>query len=103
MDVTSTGRERRSGGRRDAASRWAGGTVIGLYARSTQAADVLSTVPSFVLGFVSNVFVNTANMPAWLRAFANWNPMSAVVAAARSLFGTSQGWRSPRSGHFSTR
>ena len=69
--------------------------MIGLYARSTQAADVLSTVPSFVLGFVSNVFVNTANMPAWLRAFANWNPMSAVVAAARSLFGTSQGVPEP--------
>ena len=72
------------------------GAVIGLYARSTQSADVLSMVPSFVLGFVSNVFVNTANMPAWLRAFANWNPMSAVVAAARSLFGTSQGVPEPQ-------
>ena len=36
-----------------------------------------------------------ANMPAWLRAFANWNPMSAVVAAARSLFGTTQGVPEP--------
>ena len=45
---------------------------------------------------MSNVFVNTANMPAWLRAFANWNPMSAVVAAARSLFGTTQGVPEPQ-------
>jgi ABC-2 type transport system permease protein len=71
------------------------GSVIGLYAKSPQSADVFSMVPSFLLGFVSNVFVNTANMPAWLRAFANWNPMSAVVAAARSLFGTSQGVAEP--------
>jgi hypothetical protein len=39
--------------------------------------------------------VNTANMPAWLRAFANWNPMSAVVAASRALFGTSEGVPEP--------
>ena len=71
------------------------GSVIGLYAKSPQSADVFSMVPSFLLGFVSNVFVNTADMPAWLRAFANWNPMSAVVAAARSLFGTSQGVAEP--------
>ena len=71
------------------------GSVIGLYARSPQSADVFSMVPAFLLGFVSNVFVNTANMPAWLRAFANWNPMSAVVAAARSLFGTTQGVPEP--------
>jgi len=71
------------------------GSVIGLYAKSPQSADVFAMVPAFLLGFVSNVFVNTANMPAWLRAFANWNPMSAVVAAARSLFGTTQGVPEP--------
>ena len=71
------------------------GSVIGLYVKSPQSADVFSMVPAFLLGFVSNVFVNTANMPAWLRTFANWNPMSAVVAAARSLFGTTQGVPAP--------
>jgi ABC-2 type transport system permease protein len=35
----------------------------------------------------SNAFVPTAGMPAWLRAFADWNPVSAVVAASRALFG----------------
>jgi ABC-2 type transport system permease protein len=71
------------------------GSVIGLYVKSPQSADVFSMVPAFLLGFVSNVFVNTANMPAWLRTFASWNPMSAVVAAARSLFGTTQGVPEP--------
>ncbi len=71
------------------------GVVIGLYVKSPQSADVFAMVPSFLLGFVSNVFVNTANMPAWLRVFANWNPMSAVVVASRTLFGTSQGVPEP--------
>jgi ABC-2 type transport system permease protein len=26
-------------------------------------------------------------MPGWLQAIANWNPMSALAAASRSLFG----------------
>jgi ABC-2 type transport system permease protein len=26
-------------------------------------------------------------MPAWLQAVANWNPMSAMAASCRSLFG----------------
>jgi ABC-2 type transport system permease protein len=26
-------------------------------------------------------------MPAWLQVIANWNPVSAVTAAARTLFG----------------
>jgi ABC-2 type transport system permease protein len=34
-------------------------------------------------------------MRAWLRALASWNPMSAVMAAARSLFGTTQGVPEP--------
>jgi ABC-2 type transport system permease protein len=40
---------------------------------------------------VSNVFVPTAGLPAWLRVIAEWNPLSAVVAATRQLFGTPQG------------
>jgi ABC-2 type transport system permease protein len=37
------------------------------------------------------VFVDPARMPGWLRPVAQWNPMSAVVASARTLFGTTQG------------
>lgn len=67
------------------------GALIGMLARSPQAADGLSMLPAFVLGFVSNVFVPTAGLPTWLRVVAEWNPLSAVVAAARQLFGTPQG------------
>jgi ABC-2 type transport system permease protein len=36
---------------------------------------------------VSNAFVPTSGMPGWLQAFANWNPVSAVAASCRNLFG----------------
>jgi ABC-2 type transport system permease protein len=76
------------------AMAWVGAT-IGMAAKSPQAADVMSMLPSFLLGFISNVFVPTQHMPAWLRALAQWNPLSAVVAAARQLFGTTQGGAVP--------
>ncbi len=67
------------------------GILVGLLARSSQAADVIISIPTFLLGFISNVFVDPANMPDWLRVFANWNPMSALVTAGRQLFGNSTG------------
>jgi ABC-2 type transport system permease protein len=36
---------------------------------------------------LSNAFVPTAGMPGWLRFVADWNPVSALTAAARGLFG----------------
>ena len=41
----------------------------------------------FPLAFISNSLVPTQHMPGWLQAIANWNPVSAVTAAARHLFG----------------
>ncbi len=41
----------------------------------------------FPLAFVSNAMVPTQHMPAVLRVIANWNPVSAVTAAARELWG----------------
>jgi ABC transporter DrrB family efflux protein len=67
------------------------GILVGLLAQSSQAADVIMGIPTFLLGFISNVFVDPANMPAWLRVFADWNPMSAMVTAGRQLFGNSIG------------
>jgi ABC-2 type transport system permease protein len=67
------------------------GILAGLIAKSSQAADVISSIPVFLLGFVSNVFVDTSKMPVWLRVFADWNPVSAVVAAGRNLFGNTIG------------
>src|SRR6201992_3877570 len=46
------------------------GIWLGMVARSPQSADVLSMLPGFLLGFISNVFVPTQGMPAWLRVVA---------------------------------
>jgi ABC-2 type transport system permease protein len=43
------------------------------------------------IGMVSNVFVPTTGMPGWLRLLADWNPVSAVSAAVRELFGNPTG------------
>lgn len=67
------------------------GIMVGLLARSPQAADVIISLPTFVLGFISNVFVDPSRMPRWLEVVADWNPMSAVVTAGRKLFGNSIG------------
>jgi ABC-2 type transport system permease protein len=45
----------------------------------------------FPIGMVSNVFVPIGGMPGWLRAIAQWNPVSTVAAACRSLFGDTVG------------
>ena len=39
------------------------------------------------LTFISNAFVPTQHMPGWLQAVANWNPLSALAASCRGLFG----------------
>ena len=40
---------------------------------------------------VSNVFVPTAGLPAWLRTIADCNPISALAAATRQLLGNPTG------------
>jgi ABC-2 type transport system permease protein len=63
---------------------WAGIT-IGLSV-TPQTAD--SLVPLvFPISMISNSFVPTGGMPPWLRLLADWNPISAPVAACRELFG----------------
>lgn len=46
--------------------------------------------------FLSNAFVPTSTMPAWMGAVAEVNPMAATVAATRGLFGNpgaqADGW-----------
>lgn len=41
----------------------------------------------FPLSMLSNTFVPTDGMPGWLRAIAEWNPVSSLVQACRELFG----------------
>lgn len=63
------------------------GTFIGLIVRATETAQVIGFVALFPLTFVANTFVPTQGMPAVLRVIADWNPLSATVAATRLLFG----------------
>lgn len=42
---------------------------------------------AFPLTALSNVFVAPDLMPSWVGAVSAWNPLSATVAAARTLFG----------------
>jgi ABC-2 type transport system permease protein len=68
------------------AATWAG-ACAGMLMRSPEAAQALGFIVFLPLSFVSNAFVPTQGMPAWLRDFANWNPISALAAACRKLFG----------------
>jgi ABC-2 type transport system permease protein len=72
------------------AMTWAG-TLVGLSVRAPDVAQQVMFLVMFPLTFVANTFVPTASMPTWLQTFADWNPISAVTAAARELFGNSAG------------
>jgi ABC transporter DrrB family efflux protein len=63
------------------------GASLGMVLRSPEAAQQMGFVLFLPLTFVSNAFVPTQGMPGWLQAIANWNPMSALAAASRELFG----------------
>ncbi|GAA2440411.1 ABC transporter permease [Actinomadura vinacea] len=62
------------------------GCYLGLVVKNEQTADQLMPL---VLPFtmLSNSFVPTEGMPAWLRFLSDWNPVSALTAASRELFG----------------
>lgn len=62
------------------------GVYIGLAVRDERAVDTLGPLV-FPITMISNTFVPTANMPAWLRTIADWNPISAITSASRALFG----------------
>ncbi|HEY7003823.1 MAG TPA: ABC transporter permease [Gaiellaceae bacterium] len=59
---------------------------LGIVSKGPESAQGIGLVILFPLAFVSNSLVPTAHMPAALRTIADWNPVSAVTAAARELF-----------------
>jgi len=60
---------------------------VGLNSKSPESAASFGFIVLFPLAFVSNAMVPTLHMPGWLQAIANWNPVSAVCAAVRHLWG----------------
>ncbi|MDQ1658873.1 MAG: type transport system permease protein [Cryptosporangiaceae bacterium] len=61
--------------------------VIGLAVRSPEVFNNASFIAVFPLTFIANTFVLTSTLPGPLKVVAEWNPVSAVVQAARELFG----------------
>jgi ABC-2 type transport system permease protein len=62
------------------------GVSVGLAVKDERVADALVPL-GLPFTMLSNAFVPTAGMPGWLRFVADWNPVSALTAAARGLFG----------------
>jgi ABC transporter DrrB family efflux protein len=60
---------------------------VGLNSKSPESAASFGFIVLFPLAFVSNAMVPTRHMPGWLQAIANWNPVSALCAAVRHLWG----------------
>jgi ABC-2 type transport system permease protein len=63
------------------------GACIGLAVKGPESAQSIAFVIVFPVAFVSNAFVPTNNLPSWLGTIAAWNPVSAVCAAIRELWG----------------
>ena len=59
---------------------------LGIAASDAESAQGIGLIVLFPLAFVSNALVATQHMPTVLRTIADWNPVSAVTAAARQLF-----------------
>ena len=60
---------------------------LGMSVRSPEVINNVSFLVLFPLTFLSNAFVPIENLPEPLRTFAEYNPVSALVQAARELFG----------------
>jgi ABC-2 type transport system permease protein len=59
---------------------------LGIVSRGAESAQGVALIVLFPIAIISNALVATEGMPAILRTFAEWNPVSAVTAAARELF-----------------
>jgi ABC-2 type transport system permease protein len=64
---------------------WAGTSMVpALVTRNEQATSTLSML-FMPIAFMSTAFVPAALMPGWLRVVNDWNPISYVIEAMRSL------------------
>lgn len=62
-------------------------TLLGMSVRSPEVINNVSFLVLFPLTFISNAFVPIETLPEPLKTFAEYNPVSALVQAARELFG----------------
>lgn len=69
--------------------------LLGMLVRTPETINNAAFMILFPLTFISNAFVQAQSLPAPLEFFANWNPVSALVQAARELFGNTGGIPAP--------
>ncbi|HEX4108012.1 MAG TPA: ABC transporter permease [Solirubrobacteraceae bacterium] len=62
------------------------GVLLGTLVRAPDAAQGMAFLTMFPLTFIANSFVPLTSLPSGLRAVAQWNPLSAMITAARHLF-----------------
>ncbi|HTW13849.1 MAG TPA: ABC transporter permease [Nocardioides sp.] len=60
---------------------------IGMLVPSPEVVNNAAFIVIFPLTFIANTFVPLQTLPAPLRTFAEWNPVSTATQAARELFG----------------
>ena len=63
------------------------GLLVGVSVRSPDAVMGVGFMVVFPLTFVASTFVPVGGLPNGLQQFAEWNPVSALAAAARTQFG----------------
>jgi ABC-2 type transport system permease protein len=63
------------------------GMLLGSLVRSADAVQGIVFIVIFPLTFVANAFVPTGTLPGVLQHVAEWNPVSAMAAGIRTLFG----------------
>ncbi len=61
--------------------------LVGLLVPSVEVLNNASFMVIFPITFIANTFVPSDNLPTVLRVFAEWNPISALAHATRTLFG----------------
>jgi ABC-2 type transport system permease protein len=61
--------------------------TVGLSVSSVEVVNNASFIVIFPLTFIANTFVRVDFLPGPVKTFAEWNPVSAVTHAVRTLFG----------------
>ncbi|MFF9900398.1 ABC transporter permease [Streptomyces longispororuber] len=63
------------------------GVLLAMTLRSVETISVVAPFIVIVLPFLSSAFLAPQSMPAAVRPVAEWNPVSAVIASCRDLWG----------------
>jgi ABC-2 type transport system permease protein len=69
---------------------------VGLKVSSVEVVNNASFMFIMPLVFIANTFVASDNLPGPLKAFAEWNPVSALAQAVREAFGNTGSLPAPK-------